>query len=71
MSLTGIFSALKALSKLVEVFQWAWKTFTVRKAESQHAQNETAIDAAVARARDGVHDDTGTNESRPTPPSAS
>lgn len=69
MSLTGLFTLLKSLAKLAEVFRWAYKTFNIKKAESQHAQNVSSIDAAVDAAR-GVSD-SPSDGSRPTPPKTS
>lgn len=65
MSLTGIIALLKSLSKLADVFRWAWKTFATKKAESQHAQNSVDIDAAINAP--GVHD-ASDGQSRSTPP---
>lgn len=65
MSLAGLLTLLKSLAKLADVFRWAYKTFNIRKAESQHAQNSSAIDSAVDAAR-GVSD-SPSDGSRPTP----
>lgn len=67
-----ILAALKALAKVADFFQWAWKTFSRRRAETTHAQNASDIDAAIANAlkSDSVSNPP-TGESRTATPPAS